>query len=448
MATLFTCSLLAGFLNPSASMARSDDDDHLHQQQDSVTNRIEQTSTHVDEISAELMRAQRLVDQAEADLLTAQSKLASLHAEVAQAERVDQEMQAKLENAIIRLENARADLEQGQVDVTATRASLAGYAVSNYQSGGIELSSLGVAFDSQTAQDAVDTFQDVDTVVNKEAVALQELQAQEVLFRLTRERVRETKEVVRDNRRLAAENLAGKQVLEAEAAQAEREVAQQVETLRLEQRRVEAAKRAELEKLSQLEGERKRIENQLRKLAERRARQHQTTIKVAPPPEVAAPAEPAPPAEPGAPTNPSSPSRPSPTSTDPGILGYPGSSTVVTSTYGMRLHPILNIYKLHDGADFSAACGSEVYAAADGRITDAYYNAGYGNRMIIDHGYVEGVSLATSYNHLTSFVVAPGESVARGQLIAYSGTTGYSTACHMHFMVYVNGGTVDPLAWL
>jgi murein DD-endopeptidase MepM/ murein hydrolase activator NlpD len=58
------------------------------------------------------------------------------------------------------------------------------------------------------------------------------------------------------------------------------------------------------------------------------------------------------------------------------------------------------------------------------------------------------VSLATSYNHLTSFVAHPGEEVHRGQLIAYSGTTGYSTGCHLHFMVYVNGATVDPMTWL
>ncbi|MEJ7744456.1 MAG: M23 family metallopeptidase [Nocardioidaceae bacterium] len=58
------------------------------------------------------------------------------------------------------------------------------------------------------------------------------------------------------------------------------------------------------------------------------------------------------------------------------------------------------------------------------------------------------MSLSTSYNHLTSFVAGVGAQVNRGQLIAYSGTTGYSTACHLHFMVYVNGYAVDPASWL
>jgi murein DD-endopeptidase MepM/ murein hydrolase activator NlpD len=114
----------------------------------------------------------------------------------------------------------------------------------------------------------------------------------------------------------------------------------------------------------------------------------------------------------------------------------------------MRMHPILHIRKLHDGTDFHAPCGSPVYASADGRVMAAYYNTGYGNRIIIDHGFVRGVSLWTSVNHLTSFAVRVGQHVKKGQLIGHSGTTGYSTGCHMHFMVYVNGYTVDPMRWL
>jgi murein DD-endopeptidase MepM/ murein hydrolase activator NlpD len=67
---------------------------------------------------------------------------------------------------------------------------------------------------------------------------------------------------------------------------------------------------------------------------------------------------------------------------------------------------------------------------------------------MIDHGIMRGVSLQTSYNHLTSFAASPGEHVEQGEVIAYSGTTGYSTGCHLHFMVYENGDTVNPMSWL
>jgi len=129
-------------------------------------------------------------------------------------------------------------------------------------------------------------------------------------------------------------------------------------------------------------------------------------------------------------------------------LSYPVSNTYVTSSYGMRMHPILRVYKLHDGTDFGAGCGTPVYAAASGQILSQYYNAGYGNRIILDHGFVRGVSLQTSYNHLTSFETSAGQHVSKGQVIGYAGTTGYSTGCHLHFMVYVNGGTADPVSWL
>ncbi|MEJ7706725.1 MAG: peptidoglycan DD-metalloendopeptidase family protein [Nocardioidaceae bacterium] len=434
VAMTLVASCLASLMVPSAGMAIRQDDELRHRKS-SVESRIDRSRGDIDEISGQLMRAQRLVDKAEADLVAAQSYLAGLHEQVEQAEVFDQHMQAKLETALIRLADARLDLQQSQVDAAKQRADLAGYAVSNFQAGGIGLSSLEVAFDSQTAQDAVDSFQDVDTVVNKESVALQELQATEVLLALTEERVEQTKSEVKRNRLLAADNLDNKRTLEAQAAEAERQVAAQVEELQIRQRRVEAAKRVELRRLAALEGERKRIEAVLRAIAERRARHNHTTLTAKPP---------APPAtvkhggarDVGA------------TSDDGGLLGYPVTDTYVTSSYGMRLHPILQVYKLHDGTDFHADCGSPVYAAADGRVTEAYYNSGYGNRIILDHGYVAGVSLATSYNHLTSFVAQPGELVKKGDVVAYAGTTGYSTACHLHFMVYVNGSTVDPVTWL
>jgi murein DD-endopeptidase MepM/ murein hydrolase activator NlpD len=131
-----------------------------------------------------------------------------------------------------------------------------------------------------------------------------------------------------------------------------------------------------------------------------------------------------------------------------GFLNMPLPTAYVTSPYGMRLHPILNVYKLHDGTDFGAACGTPVYAAADGEVVSAYYDGAYGNRVILANGTVSGSSLATSYNHLTSDTVTVGASVSRGQLIGYAGTTGYSTGCHLHFMVYRNGATTDPMDWL
>jgi murein DD-endopeptidase MepM/ murein hydrolase activator NlpD len=135
------------------------------------------------------------------------------------------------------------------------------------------------------------------------------------------------------------------------------------------------------------------------------------------------------------------------------VLSYPAYGPI-TSPYGMRTNPVTGIYKLHDGTDFGIGCGTPVHAAASGTVIQTALTIGYGNQLVINHGVVHGVGLATSYNHLMRFSVGYGTRVSRGQLIGYSGGgegmygAGYSTGCHLHFMVYVNGGTVDPMGWL
>ena len=133
------------------------------------------------------------------------------------------------------------------------------------------------------------------------------------------------------------------------------------------------------------------------------------------------------------------------TTTSPASSGLikpiPGAS--ITSPYGMRLHPILHIWKLHDGTDFGAGCGTPIHAAASGTVTEEYYNGGYGNRLFIDHGV-----MTTSYNHMSGYAVKVGWHVTQGQVIGYVGTTGYSTGCHLHFMLWVNGTMVNPANYL
>jgi len=130
-----------------------------------------------------------------------------------------------------------------------------------------------------------------------------------------------------------------------------------------------------------------------------------------------------------------------------GTLSYPVNGPI-TSPYGMRVHPVTGVYKLHDGTDFGVPCGTPVHAAASGTIIDQYYNGAYGNRIILNNGIMRGKSVVTTYNHLSRFAASRGSHVSRGEVIAYSGTTGYSTGCHLHFMVITNGYTVNPVGWL
>ena len=82
-----------------------------------------------------------------------------------------------------------------------------------------------------------------------------------------------------------------------------------------------------------------------------------------------------------------------------------------------------------------------------GRVSQAYSNAGYGRRLLLEHGRVDGVSVRTAFNHATRYVVHRGQRVRRGQVIGYVGSTGYSTGCHLHLMVWLNGRMVNPMSW-
>ncbi len=132
-------------------------------------------------------------------------------------------------------------------------------------------------------------------------------------------------------------------------------------------------------------------------------------------------------------------------SLEKGFLSPPTAVPFITSSYGWRYHPIYHYYRLHAGTDFRAYCGTAILAAADGTVEWAQYKAGFGNQVMLYNGVVSGKVLYTSYNHFSKFSVSNGQKVKRGQIVGYSGSTGSSTACHLHFEVYVNGETVDPM---
>lgn len=127
-----------------------------------------------------------------------------------------------------------------------------------------------------------------------------------------------------------------------------------------------------------------------------------------------------------------------------GVLASPVPGARVTSPFGMRLHPILGVWRMHTGADFAAGMGTPLRAAADGVVIAAGPRGGYGLTTIIDHGG----SLATMYAHQSAILVRAGQSVTRGQVVGRVGSTGLSTGPHAHFEVRVSGAPVDPLRYL
>ena len=113
----------------------------------------------------------------------------------------------------------------------------------------------------------------------------------------------------------------------------------------------------------------------------------------------------------------------------------------ISDPFGMRLHPIHRIPKMHEGVDFAAPRGTPIYATGAGvvKLTKSSLE-GYGNQIVIDHGY----GFLTRYCHMQDFTVKPGQSITRGQCIGYVGSTGISTSAHLHYEVEKNRKKVNP----
>ena len=116
--------------------------------------------------------------------------------------------------------------------------------------------------------------------------------------------------------------------------------------------------------------------------------------------------------------------------------------TRTASGWGYRIHPIYKIRKFHEGMDFTASTGTEIYATGDGvvELVETSYR-GYGKRIIINHGY----GYRTLYAHLSGFNVRQGQKVKRGEVIGFVGSTGMSTAPHLHYEVHKDDKKVNPI---
>lgn len=133
--------------------------------------------------------------------------------------------------------------------------------------------------------------------------------------------------------------------------------------------------------------------------------------------------------------------------------GQPGSFLrpvpgPVSSLFGMRFHPVRGVWKLHDGMDLAASCGTPIRAADTGRVVFSGYNPAWGHRVIVDHGERSGRRWRTTYNHLSAPGATNGAVVLRGQPIGRVGSTGYSTGCHLHLGMERGGVLIDPLPHL
>jgi murein DD-endopeptidase MepM/ murein hydrolase activator NlpD len=392
----------------SVPMAHADD---LKDKQKRVQKKLEHADHEFDESSKRFSRAMARMSEAKAQLQVAKKELRDTRIRLFAARERDREMQEKLELAQARLEQAQEDLEQGRVDLADQRDAVTDMIATIYQEGDPELRAFSSMLTAQSSADITWTQEGQQVMVGRETRAYDELRAAEVLLEVREDQLAEAEAQVEVAREAAAEHLEVMKDLTAEARAARERVKQVVAERAVAQRMAFRAKRKDRQELRELKKEEQRIE---RMIAAQAAKSRQPNISTS----------------------------------RGGFLNWPMVGGYITSPYGYRVHPIYGYYSLHNGIDLGGGCNVPLPAAAGGRVVSTYYSSTYGNRVIIYVGRVNGKNLTIIYNHLTSDVVSPGQRVSRGQVVGYSGTTGWSTACHLHFIVMVNGATVDPMGWL
>jgi murein DD-endopeptidase MepM/ murein hydrolase activator NlpD len=380
--------------------------DNLHDKKKKVQQSIKSAAGDVDEASAALVRATRKLTAARASLAQAQRRLAVTQGELTAAQVLDAQMQAKLVQAEAALAQAQQEVRDGVAAVKEQRADIGRLAAENFQYGDPQLMGLSVVLNSQDPEDLTTQMNTVDNLMSREANALDQLRATQALLVVQREKVERAKVQVAEQRRLAAANLVRRQALEREAAAERAAVAQQVTLRSRAAREARRIRLADLRRLAALKKREARIQRRiLAKAAHAKGGYSGDTG---------------------------------------GFLARPVPGWV-TSPFGWRRHPIYGYWGLHDGVDFHAPCGEPMHAGAGGRVISEYYSSVWGNRIYLDVGRVNGRSMVLIYNHASGYKAHTGDRVGRGDVVAYAGTTGWSTGCHLHFTVMLDGKPVNPM---
>lgn len=421
-----TCNVVAtaalGFLLVTfvASPGSADSKSDLERRKDGVSEKIDGAQKDVNESSKKLAAAANSLKRAQTRLDTAKAQLGKTRGQLAVARARDSQVQTQLDTSEAALNKSVLDLKTGQKSLNDAESQVRQFALQSLEDGDSGLKAFSDLLSGASPAGFSEQMSLSDAVSDAQIATMQRLDASKVILRINRDKVRALRNQVAERRRQAAANLVAKQGLETRASEQTAQVSTYVAEQTSAKRAAAKTLAEDAAQLREFEADRNKLSARLRALAAAELAKNKKH-----PPKV------------GTPPN------------------YGGATTLfrpvngpITSPYGMRVHPVTGVYKLHDGSDLGAACGTPIKAAADGTVLERYFNTAYGNRLIINHGVLRGVSVVTTYNHASGYIVKVGQRVSRGQTIGYVGSTGYSTGCHLHFMVITNGNTVNPMSWL
>ena len=407
-ATIAGVATVGALLAPAVA----DDRTNLEQQRQGMAGRIEQAKKAFDESSKAYVKATGALKSAQEQLGSARAHLGQTRHELSGAKALDATLQVKLGKVEGDLTTARTNLQQGKKAHQQSAAAVREFTLQNLADGSARLEAFGELLHGEDPMLYAERMSLATAVSEAQVARMQQLEANQVMLKINENRVEKARDQVAAARAETQRNVVRQKSLTAQAEVQTERVDELVDARESAKDKAARIRAEDERKLKELEAERARLEARIASLV--------TAEK----------------ALGGAGSGDGG-----------GSLTRPVAGGI-TSGYGMRVHPITGRYKLHDGTDFSARCGTPIRAAAGGVVLEQYFNGGYGNRVILNNGLMRGRSIVTTYNHLSSYARSVGDKVKRGDVVGYVGSTGYSTGCHLHFMVLVDGRTTDPMGWL
>lgn len=416
--------LLGPLLAAPAALAEGSKGDKVAERA-SVDQQLEDLRIELSDVDDDL--AQTYLDLAETELLIpqAQQDLDDAQAELEAARQEDQRTGDRLEAAQEEERQLSGEVDTGQQEVDSSDEELKQVAIEAYKGGGLP-SPASVYLDSATPQDAVDRSMNYRLTMASQGSRLDSLRTDQALTENSADRLTAVREEIDDLKQQSEDAVQRTEDAEQKASDAKSSLDDLYAQQTQQRDDLEAKKKQYQDQEGDLEDRGSTLDDEIAELARQEKEREQAAAA----------------------------STPAPSGGDGG-----GSSSAkggwirpvdsrMNSNFGWRYHPIYHTRKLHAGVDFPVACGTPVKAAHDGRVLGTTSNHSAGNKLILSHGISGGKVITTSYHHLQSFAVSTGQSVKAGQTVAYVGTTGSSTGCHLHFEVHEDGNAVDPAGYV
>lgn len=379
-------------------------DDPLNQKHKQLQHQVKSAQAVFDDASSRLVAAQASLARAQKTLDAANAALAKTRAALAAAVKQDDAMKAKLKASQNQLATAQSAVVAARAATEKQREAIGQFAAQTYQAGDPQLMQMLAVIQGGSAAEISSRLGVIDGVVGKQNALYRAYQQQAADLAHKEQTVAAATETLAVQQQATAAAVVRRQTLTQAALQQQRKVEHLVAARSAASRKAAAIMKQDKAKLAALKKQDARIKQQI--LARKRHDANRSW-------------------------------------SGSGMMLRPVNAPI-TSPYGWRIHPIYHYWGLHDGDDFGASCGQPQVAVDSGTVISEYYSDVWGNRLYLDLGNINGHNYTVIYNHTERYAVRVGQRVSRGQVVAYTGTTGWSTGCHLHFTVLKDGTAVNP----